>query len=407
MSVGVIGRLDRGCGILVTILPLLFVLGRAFADGVVILVALAFLLRSALLRDWGWLREPWVVVALAWVAWLTFGGLFSADPAQASKKGLLQIRFVLFAAALAAVHLRDPEIRRRFLLALAAAVLLVAADCLVQVTTGFSLTGQPLPEAYRLSGPFSAQKAGTYLGKTGFLVLLPLLFLAGERRLPAWVPLACLLALGLVILLTGERSALLTFGLGCFVCLVGLPVLRRFLLPALLLGVVGLGVVAMIHPILIERFVIHTVDDLDGFADKRYGQILRSGLALFAEQPVTGIGVSEFPRRCPAPELAAIGPVEIRCVSHPHHPWMEMLVEGGVVALALWLGLLAAWLWRFRQAGRLVLVAGVAAMLPFAWPLMTSMSLFTTWNAVLWWQAAALFLALAPMRGAGRPLRPG
>ena len=79
----------------------------------------------------------------------------------------------------------------------------------------------------------------------------------------------------------------------------------------------------------------------------------------------------------------------------------------GVVALALWLGLLGTWLWRFAQGGRLVLVAGLAALLPFAWPLMTSMSLFTTWNAVLWWQAMALFLACTPMRGAaGPPLRP-
>jgi hypothetical protein len=73
-----------------------------------------------------------------------------------------------------------------------------------------------------------------------------------------------------------------------------------------------------------------------------------------------------------------------------------MLVEGGVVALLLWLGMLAAWLRRFAQGGRTVFVVGLAALLPFAWPLMTSMSLFVTWNAVLWWQAVALPLAFSP-----------
>ncbi|WP_157505744.1 O-antigen ligase family protein [Geminicoccus roseus] len=387
---------DRFAGWLVILLPLLFVLGRALADGALILVALAFLVRSAALRDWRWAGEAWVVLALAWVAWLTFAGMFAADVADATSKGAIQIRFVLFAAALATVHFQNPRVRRNFLLALAATVLLVAIDCLIQVATGRSLTGRPLPEAYRLSGPFSAQKAGTYLGKTVFPALLPLVLLVERRELAAWIPLVGLGAAGAIIALTGERSALLAFGLGAACCMVLLPALRRYLLPAMLVALAGLAVIGLSRPILVERFVEQTRDDLVGFADKRYGMIFRSGLALFEEQPVTGIGVSEFPSRCPEPRFAGIGPVEVRCVSHPHNPWMEMLVEGGLVALALWLALLVAWLVRFRQAGRTVFAVGTAALLPFAWPLMTSMSLFTTWNAILWWQAMALMLALSP-----------
>lgn len=391
-----VARLDRFAGFLVVLIPLFFLLGRAIADGALILVALAFLARSAIARDWRWAREPWVVLGLAWVAWLTFAGLFAADIPEATVKAAVQIRFVLFATALAILHLRKPELRRTFLFALSAAVLLVGVDCLIQVVTGHSLTGQPLPEAYRLSGPFTAQKAGTYLAKTVVLTLLPLLLLIERRPRSAWIPLVLLGMAGAVIVLTGERSALLTFGLSTLCCLFLLPALRRFLLPALLVAAIGLGGLMFSRPILIERFVGHTQDDLADFADKRYGLILRSGLALFAQQPLTGIGVSEFPKRCPDPIHADIGPVEIRCVSHPHHPWMEMLVEGGVVALALWLAMLVAWLRRFHAAGRTIFAAGLAALLPFAWPLMTSMSLFTTWNAILWWQAMGLFLALSP-----------
>jgi O-antigen ligase len=387
---------DRSAGWLVILLPLLFVLGPAPADIALILVAVAFLIRSACLRDWRWAREPWVVLAFAWVAWLNLASLLAVDPAHATSRAAVLVRFVLFAAALATVHLRDPWVRRNFLAALAAAATLVALDCLIQVVTGTSLSGRPLPEAYRLSGPLSGQRAGTYLGKVAFPLLLPLLILVERRAWPAWIPLICLGVVGAIVALTGERSALLAFGLGTLTCLVLLPTLRRFLLPAILLGVLGLGAISLARPILIERFVDQTQDDLAGFADKRYGMILRSGLALFAERPVTGIGVSEFPRRCPAPRFAAIGPTEVRCVSHPHNPWMEMLVEGGVVALLLWLGMLAAWLRRFAQGGRTVFVVGLAALLPFAWPLMTSMSLFVTWNAVLWWQAVALPLAFSP-----------
>ena len=163
--------MDRWAGFLVVLLPLFFVLGRAIADGALILVAVAFLVRSAVLRDWGWLREPWVLLALAWVGWLTFAGLFAENVPAATTKAADQVRFVLFAAALATVHFRDPATRTNFLVALWAAIVLVAADCLIQVATGTSLTGRGLPEAYRLSGPFSEQKAGTYLAKVIFPAL--------------------------------------------------------------------------------------------------------------------------------------------------------------------------------------------------------------------------------------------
>ena len=377
------------------LLPLFFLLGRAVADVALILVALAFLWRSACLHDWRWLREPWVQIGIAWVAWLVFAGLFAAHIWLAVSKAAVEIRFVVFAAALATLHLRDKSLRGNFLTALAAAVLLVAIDCLIQVTTGTSLTGQPLPEAYRLSGPFTEQKAGTYLAKVVFILLLPVLVLVERRVLSAWLPLACLGGIGLVIMLTGERSAWLTFGLGSLLCLFALPRLRRLALPALLLGVLGVGSLALVHPILIERFVGQTEGDLNDFADKRYGLIFRTGVALFEEQPLTGIGVGEYPLRCLEPALDRIGPREIRCVSHPHNPWMEMLVEGGVVTLGLWLALLCAWLIRFKAGGRTLFVVGSASLLPFAWPLMSSMSLFVTWNAVLWWQAVGLMLAVS------------
>ena len=389
---------DRLASGLVMLLPMLFLLGRAVADVALILVALAFLVRSAALRDWRWLREPWVRLALAWVAWLVIAGTFSSHPPTATAKAAVLVRFVVFAAACGQVYLRDPAVRCNFLIALALAVLLVAVDCIIQVTTGTSLTGQHLPEAYRLSGPFTQQKAGTYLAKTVFPALLPLLMLVERRSWPAWPSLLILGLIGSVIMLTGERSALLTFALGTLCCLALLPHMRRLALPAVALGAGALGILVLVHPILKERFIGHTENDLSDFGDKRYGQIFRTGFALFAEQPVMGIGVAEFPKRCLERKFDEIGAVSVRCVSHPHNPWMEMLVEGGVVALILWLGMASAWLIRFAQAGRTILVIGLASLLPFAWPLMTSMSVFVTWNAVLWWQAMALLLALSPPR---------
>jgi O-antigen ligase len=401
-----IQRTERFSAWLVALLPLLFLLGRTLADVALVVVAFSFLARAAATHDWAWLRHPWERLALAWVAWLIVSGLLSGQVVDAAGNSFTQIRFVLFGVAAGYGHLREPWVRRRFFLALGAGVLLVGGDCLLQAATGFSITGRGLPEEYRLSGPFAQQQAGTYLAKNAFVLALPLLLAAsrlGDRR-RGGMALLMLILVGAIVLLTGERTAFLVFGLGLLLCLVALPVLRPFLLVGSVAVVLVLGAVVHLHPILIERYGAQTLDDLQDFADKRYGMILRTGLALWRTSPVTGIGLSQYPKRCPVPELDAIGPREVRCVSHPHNPWMEMLVEAGIVGLALWLGLVAAWL-KVLARDRVVLVVGMAALLPFTWPLMTSMSIVATWNAILWWQAVAICLALTPS-GRDRPSVP-
>ncbi|MCZ6481824.1 MAG: O-antigen ligase family protein, partial [Alphaproteobacteria bacterium] len=54
--------------VLVLAIPALLVIGKAPPDIVASLVALLFLIRSALLRDFSWARTPWIKAALAvWI----------------------------------------------------------------------------------------------------------------------------------------------------------------------------------------------------------------------------------------------------------------------------------------------------------------------------------------------------
>ena len=136
------------------LLPLFLLHGRGVAEALVLLLALLFLARSALTRDWAWLRVPWVRVGTAWWLWLV------ACSAPAGPAPLLQAlgiaRFLLLAAALEWWVLRDAAARLWLARLLRWAALYIAVQCVAQFLTGRNLWGWPRgAEAMRSTFPRS------------------------------------------------------------------------------------------------------------------------------------------------------------------------------------------------------------------------------------------------------------
>lgn len=384
-------------------LPLLFLLGRTLADVAVCLITLVFIARSALRRDWTWTEHGWVRIALAIWAYLVVRNALVEQPWLGLGHALVYVRFILLAAAMEHWLLRDPGCQRGFLAVLAAIVGFVAIDCLVQFFGGVSVTGQTRPEAYRLTGPFGGQKPGTYLAKTGYIALSGVVAWSILRGW--WARGATLGALGglaFVVLLTGERSALVGLLAGGLAMLAMLREFRPLLVVAVLAAAIGGTTLVSQKPLLLERLVQHTREDIVDFEDKRYGQIARTALALWKESPVLGIGLKHYRVLCADPALEPIGPIEARCYPHPHHVYLEWLAETGMIGLTGFLALIAAWAVRITRAARgsqppparALAACAAAALIVFLWPLATSMSLFVTWNGILFWSAVGWAMAV-------------
>ena len=111
--------LDRLGRLLVVAIPALFLIGRAPADIALSLIAILLLVRSALGRDWSWLRTPWVGVGLAIWLYLIVVSALAEDPGAAYSRALPFGRFVLFGAALQHWLLVERRTRRMLLIVLA------------------------------------------------------------------------------------------------------------------------------------------------------------------------------------------------------------------------------------------------------------------------------------------------
>ena len=137
-------------------------------------------------------------------------------PRDSFSRALPFLRFVLFAAALQHWLLVERKaVLRTFLTTLAVTVGFVLLDCLYQYAIGVDIFGKTAEGPFRLSGPFNNDVAGTFLAK----VSLPLIgwwivWSARKRHLSWSIGGALALLIGLVILLTGERTALVSYGMG-------------------------------------------------------------------------------------------------------------------------------------------------------------------------------------------------
>ena len=330
----------------VLLLPVFLLHGRAVADTLIALVAVLFLLRSALEGAWQWLRTPWLMAGLPWWGWQVACSVPAGSGALGQATALL--RFLLFAAALEVWVLAAPGVRRWLARVLCWSAFYLAAQCVLQLATGRNLWGYGRGPDRELTGPYEHPRAGPPLVRLLYPALVPL-----AARGAAWAGMAWLLGGVVVMFLIGQRMPFLLSLLGLLATALFLPRLRVPVLGA----AVFVGTLAAASPWLAPaayRLVTKFSAQMEGFADSSYGQIAARAWAIARVRPWTGGGYDAFRRLCADPAYfqgwhGGDGGGAAMCVQHPHNHYLEALVNAGWPGLALFTLLVGAWLW---QVGR-------------------------------------------------------
>lgn len=377
----------------------------------------------ALILLWLWrLRDPAARRMQPWpLRWplLAFVGimLLSALASEAPGQGLLALRG-LFAAAAIYVTIdvvRTTERAERFLTALAVLVAVSALIGIVQVAVCPATPPEQWPlsrylrRCDRAHGPFSIYMTLGGVLATVLLVILPRWLPGGPG--PRWlvVPwLVMLLGLGA----TYVRGAWLGFGAGVAALLTTLRRGRWLLL----LGFGCLVVTALLGP---ERLSqrLRSMGDPDEVTilERRY--MWQSGFAMWREHPWLGVGPGGVKRRY---EHYARPEAIKKRTGHLHSSPLQILVEGGVLALAAWLWIWLAFFWsswrllrrlgdpahareRALVAGSLAAIAGFLVTGLSEWSFGDSEVVLVAWTLMALPSVAARRLDGDPARPAAAP----
>ncbi len=305
---GVTPRVLRGADAVAcaatTLLPFALLHARALADIIVCGIGALFLLRCALLGEWGWTRLAWVRVAAALWLWLLLSTCIEGPP-HAIAQAAVTLRLLLFVAACQGWALRDARARRLLALSTAAAALWIAVECWQQLLLGANLFGARRWMDGALTGPFFKPHAGaSYLAVLFPAVLPPALRLLRRRdaagRLGALLLLAAAAA---TMVLIGQRMPTLLMVLGLVFAALLLPSLRLPVLAALLLGAAVVAATPVVSPPTYQKLVLHFLAQMQHFWVSTYGQIYLRALAMLHASPVFGVGVDGFRDDCLDPQF--------------------------------------------------------------------------------------------------------
>ncbi len=389
--------LDRSALIAVLLLPLLLMHAHGIAEVAIGIADACFLARAAITRDWAWLRTPWLQVGLLWWGWIALCsvplpqlGLGEYGLASLAQ-GVANVRFLILVAAMEHVILRDPGPRRWLYGIIAASAAYIALQSLIQFVFGRNLYGNPSSWGITLTGPFGKPRAGPPLSRILLPVIVPpAVALLNRRRWGATLAAVALVVASVVIMvLINQRMPLVLLGFGMLIAGLLVKRLRPLVLGAGLAGLLLVAASMVASPAIYNRLVGLTSHQMLNFPSSPYGEIYTRALAIGLQKPITGAGADGFRYACPQPRffhatLDGVKPdgggAEI-CANHPHNPFMEALVNGGFVGLALFCWLAIAWLiplgrglWRNPEPLRVGLFAAAVLQL---WPI-ASTSGFTS-----------------------------
>ena len=300
-------------------------------------------------RDLRRLASPVLLLVAAWGVGIT--GLLAFD-AELSRR-LVQIPLICLAFALVRPGLRAVRALGWVTATLAAVslVLAVLRPDAVRYDLAASLADDKFVWGYGiLAGPFGS---GNNLG-LALAVGLPSVLLLPRRWVRTAAVVVVLLALAWTFSRTSWFAALAAVGLGAVVT--WLPRLRR---PAATLALGGLGLVALVLPLVVRSET--------AFSNR--GLFWRQGLDAWSERPWTGWGPDYYQRV--AQSADNLGGFAF----HAHNQALHLLVTGGVLLFAV---VVAAFVWAGARA-----VRSAAAGRPWAAMVMTALLVCATFEVPL------------------------
>lgn len=367
-------------------------LGSGVVDVFVSIAAAAFLIRAIVERDFKWLREPWVAVAVVLWIYLVARGLLSVDPQRSGLKALSWIRFIVFGCAIHFVLARSVTARRALLYSILAMALFGAADALFQFVVGVDVFGREMYDGTRLTGPLRNPAIGVLLL---FVGLPAIVYLVSSARLSTGSALAWrfggLAAIAGAIALSGERLVLLQ------AIVIGLLLLFVLRPPLKVVGILILGCIGLIAGLLvatgkfdaISTRQLSTLSEISKGEDSLYIRTMKSGVEVIEDHPLFGVGLKNFRMECSG--SATTAEVGNACtLIHPHQVWLHIAAETGLIGAAGFLTLFVLALrpairnWRYWAAEPLLFGATVSVLVRLL-PFTPSGNFFSNWREAFFW----------------------
>ena len=353
-------------------------------------------------------------------------------------KSFLLIRFLVLLFVIDILFFNKIIKLKNFFLISLLCTSFVSIDVIIQYIFGADLFGLK-SAGYRNSGPFGDELiAGGYLQKFSFFSFFYIFEFKKNKKFNYFLVFMIVILL-IGILLSGNRMPMLLFFFGCFLIILFVKKLRVAMLSSILIFISIFFLIFKSDPMMHNKYStffsqinllnyiqnnesiekVKKVEDLKQEDNKKnneftflgetgHGVIFRTAIIMWLEQPLFGFGQKSFRIKCH--EINSPETLDIRtmilprgCSTHPHNYYLEILSEGGIIGAVL---LIAFFVFLLKNSianqiknnytinpEKYLLIPVILIFFLEVWPLKSTGSFFTTWNASFFWLTAGILLA--------------
>ena len=408
-----LNKFDRFMTLFWLVGPFIYLLERSPADIWLTLIALIFLIRCFIKKDWYWISQLWFKLALALWMFGLFSGLTSPDPLFSFSQGFVWIRFPLYAAAAQVWLARDRDIRIIMLLSMLIGMLIMCTILIAETI---------IEPKSRLTWPYGDLVPGGYVAKFSLPMFCVLIAIAVSRKTSAGIYSGLLGLLSIsVSVLTGERGNFVIRACGGMLAgLVWKPKMVLYFI-LLMIEIFSVLVIAIVRPDLGDRFgkqfiqnipgpwnstVIIKSNDVDivNIQNKTktnpYWGAWRGGIQQALTTPIKGIGPSGTRKTCQDLEKEGFEwlPGKNYCGNHPHNFYIQLFAETGIIGLTIGIvmfGSIILTCYKARKTDLNCPMNATAFVVPFAlfFPIQQFGSFYGQWGNLFTWFAIAFAIS--------------
>jgi len=415
---------------LVMFLPISLIMGNFIANTCIFFIIIFFLID--LFNKKLKLNNFFLNILIILLILLCINFAISIDKAITGKGLIGLIKNILILISLVYFFQKEEDNFDKFVKVLFYLILFVAFDTFVQFLFGKDLFGFKLQEThgYRLSGPFGDEYVvGAFLSK---ILFISIFYLLNERKLNSeFLKFLYILIIYFIIFLSKERAAfyLTSMALLIYITLSFINNKLKFVSIISLLLISVISVIAytknidvknpstfyaakikyLIKPIyylgiknnnfinshLTEKYI--EINANKTILDTRHGSHFLTATEIFKDNILFGSGIKTFRVECAKAKYNNISSTSanLRCNTHPHQLFLEILSEGGIIIFLYFVFLLICLIYNLFKNINLRKDSKVCLFLILFilfFPLQTSGSFFSTFNGLFYFLGTAVYM---------------